>query len=139
MTENDTMTIPQDLTIIPVKVPHPGVILRKEFLQPLKITPNRLSTELKVPANRVYGILSGKRGISVNVAYRLAVFFGNSPQFWLNLQNGWEMHLERRRLNSLKKSIIPWSELQQLDAEGKKPVRRRPRPIKVRPKELALA
>ena len=70
---------------------HPGEILKTEFMEPLSISAWRLARELDVPAPRVNDIVRGKRGISANTALRLGLYFGNSAQFWLNLQNRYDL------------------------------------------------
>lgn len=81
---------------------HPGEMLRDEFLIPLGISQNALALKIRVPATRIGEIVKGKRAISPDTALRLARFFGNSPEFWLNLQ---QMHeLSKARLE-LKKTI----------------------------------
>jgi addiction module HigA family antidote len=65
---------------------HPGEILRLDFLEPLDITPYRLSKDLGVAQTRISEILAGKRSITADTALRLSRYFGNSAQFWLNLQ-----------------------------------------------------
>ena len=81
---------------------HPGEMLREEFLLPLGITQNALALKIRVPATRIGDIIHGKRAITPDTALRLARFFGNSPEFWLNLQ---QMHdLSKARLE-LRKTI----------------------------------
>jgi len=81
---------------------HPGEMLREEFLIPLGITQNALALRIRVPATRIGEIIHGKRAITPDTALRLARFFGNSPEFWLNLQ---QMHdLSKARLE-LRKTI----------------------------------
>jgi len=81
---------------------HPGEMLREEFLIPLGITQNALALKIRVPATRIGDIVHGKRAITPDTALRLARFFGNSPEFWLNLQ---QMHdLSKARLE-LRKTI----------------------------------
>jgi len=81
---------------------HPGEMLLEEFLVPLRITQNALALKIRVPATRIGDIVHGKRAITPDTALRLARFFGNSPEFWLNLQ---QMHdLSKARLE-LKKTI----------------------------------
>ena len=81
---------------------HPGEMLREEFLIPLGITQNALALKIRVPATRIGDIVHGKRAITTDTALRLARFFGNSPEFWLNLQ---QMHdLSKARLE-LRKTI----------------------------------
>jgi antitoxin HigA-1 len=70
---------------------HPGVVLEEDFLKPLGITKNRLAMETRVPANRIGGIVRGTRAVTPETALRLARFFGNSPEFWLNLQQMYDL------------------------------------------------
>ena len=86
---------------------HPGKILAEE-LDALDMSANALALALRIPANRVTGILSGKRGITVDTALRLARYFGNSPQFWLNLQTAYELELvQRTALPAIRREVLP--------------------------------
>lgn len=64
----------------------PGEMLIKEFLEPLGISQNQLAIHTSLPSSRINMIVQGKRVISPETALRFARFFGNSPEFWLNLQ-----------------------------------------------------
>jgi addiction module HigA family antidote len=70
---------------------HPGEILREEFLAPLNMSPHALALELKVPAPRINDIVRERRAISPDTALRLARYFGNTPQFWMNLQISYDL------------------------------------------------
>jgi len=70
---------------------HPGEILLHEFMEPMGLTAYRLAKEIGVPVPRVNDIVRSKRGVSANTALRLGRYFGNSPQFWLNLQNRFDL------------------------------------------------
>jgi antitoxin HigA-1 len=70
---------------------HPGEILQLEFLEPLNITPYRLSKDIGVAQTRISEILSRKRSITADTALRLSRYFGNSAQFWLNLQTQYDL------------------------------------------------
>ena len=70
---------------------HPGEILQLEFLEPLSITPYRLSKDIGVAQTRISEILSGKRSITADTALRFSRYFGNSAQFWLNLQTQYDL------------------------------------------------
>jgi antitoxin HigA-1 len=70
---------------------HPGAILKSEFMEPLALSAWRLARELEVPAPRINDIVRGKRGISANTALRLGRYFGTSAQFWMNLQNRYDL------------------------------------------------
>ncbi|EID79753.1 HigA family addiction module antitoxin [Rhodococcus opacus] len=72
---------------------HPGEILREDFLEPFGITQNRLATIIGVPPRRINEIVLGKRSITADTALRLAKAFGNSAQFWLNIQDRYELDL----------------------------------------------
>jgi addiction module HigA family antidote len=65
---------------------NPGEVLREEFLIPLGISQNALAMKIHVPATRIGEIIHGQRAITSDTALRLARFFGNSPEFWMNLQ-----------------------------------------------------
>jgi addiction module HigA family antidote len=70
---------------------HPGEILLLEFLEPLDITPYRLSKDIGVAQTRISEILAEKRSITADTAIRLSRYFGNSAQFWLNLQTQYDL------------------------------------------------
>lgn len=70
---------------------YPGEILRLEFLEPMDITPYRLSKDIGVSQTRISEILSEKRSITADTALRLSRYFGNSAQFWLNLQTHYDL------------------------------------------------
>ncbi|MFN6517136.1 MAG: HigA family addiction module antitoxin [Nostoc sp. CreGUA01] len=70
---------------------HPGEILQLEFLEPLNITPYRLSKDIGIAQTTIGDILSGKLGITADTALRLSRYFGNSAQFWLNLQTQYDI------------------------------------------------
>src|SRR5271170_5164218 len=70
---------------------HPGVMLLEEFLKPLGISQNELALKIRVPATRIGEIVHGRRAVSPDTALRLARFFGNSPDFWLNLQKNHDL------------------------------------------------
>jgi antitoxin HigA-1 len=75
--------------------PHPGEILLEEYLKPMHISQNKLGRDLGIPAQRVNAIVRGQRAITVDSALRLARYFKTSPQFWLNLQNHYDLEMAR--------------------------------------------
>ena len=79
---------------------HPGEILEEEFLKPLCLSAYRLAKETKIPQTRLSEIIKKRRRITADTALRLSKFFGNSPQFWLGLQNDYDLE-EEKNLNSL--------------------------------------
>ena len=70
---------------------HPGEMLREEFLVPLGISQNALAMKIHVPSTRIGEIIHGRRAITSDTALRLARFFGNSPEFWMNLQQQYDL------------------------------------------------
>src|SRR5712664_2411848 len=79
---------------------HPGEILKEEFLEPLQMTTYRLAKELGVPTPRIHDIVIQKRGITAETAVLLARFFNTSEQFWLNLQDAYDIHRTKRQLGA---------------------------------------
>ena len=84
---------------------HPGEILQEEFLVPFSISAYKLSKELHVPQTRISQIIKGNRRITADTALRLSAFFGTSPQFWLGLQDDYDIEEEESRLQQELKSI----------------------------------
>ncbi len=70
---------------------HPGEILREEYLLPLNISAHALAIELRVPATRINDIVRERRAITPDTALRLARCLGTTAQFWLNLQNSFDL------------------------------------------------
>jgi antitoxin HigA-1 len=71
---------------------HPGEHLAEE-LRETGITAAELSRQIDVPVNRITGIIHGQRGITADTALRLGHWFGTAPQFWMNLQQLYELRL----------------------------------------------
>lgn len=69
---------------------HPGRILKREMTA-RDLSANKLALALHVPSGRITQILNGKRGISAETALRLARYFNNSAQFWMNLQSKYDL------------------------------------------------
>jgi addiction module HigA family antidote len=86
---------------------HPGEVLMLEYLQPLGVTQHRLAVALGVPPRRINEIVHGKRRITTNTALRLARYFGTSERFWLNLQDRYDIEVERDRLGPALDEIQP--------------------------------
>ena len=70
---------------------HPGRILLKEFLEPLQLTQATLARAIGIPQNRVNELVRGKRGVTPETALLLSGFFGNSAEFWMNLQTAYDL------------------------------------------------
>ena len=81
-----------------VKLPplHPGEVLREEFLQPLGLTAYALAGKLGVPRTRIERIAQQATGITADTALRLGIFFGTTAEFWMNLQDRFELEIARR-------------------------------------------
>jgi len=90
---------------------HPGEILSEEFLKPMEITPYRLAKETKIPATRVSDIIKGKRGISADTALRFSKFFGNSVDFWMGIQDEFEIREQREKLEKELTEIRNYKEV----------------------------
>ena len=88
------------VTIIDEKLPniHPGEILLKEFLEPMNISAYKLSKETGIPQTRISEIIHGRRRITADTALRLRSFFGTSAEFWLGLQDDFDLEEESNRL-----------------------------------------
>ena len=86
---------------------HPGELLRDE-LEEIGVSFNELARALRVPMNRISAIVNGKRGITIDTAMRLARYFGTSPQYWLNLQNAYDLEVAGQEIGQLiEKEVLP--------------------------------
>jgi addiction module HigA family antidote len=86
----------------------PGEVLNEEFLKPLGLSQNQLARAIDVPAGRVNDIVRGRRGITRDTAARLAVYFGTSPDLWINLQARYDAKIATREIvPAVAKSIRP--------------------------------
>jgi antitoxin HigA-1 len=83
---------------------HPGEHLAEE-LRELGITAAELSRQIDVPVNRVTSIINGQRGITADTALRLGHWFGTSPQFWMNLQQQYELRLAEKGVGAQVASL----------------------------------
>lgn len=86
---------------MPKRPVHPGEVLREDVTKPLKMSANQLAQALRVPTNRVSEILAERRSLTADTALRLAQYLGTSAEFWLNLQQSYD--LDSARLKSAKK------------------------------------
>lgn len=94
-----------------VPYPHPGEILREEFLLPMGITQYRLAKAIGVPAPRIGEIIAGRRAITADTGLRLSRFFGTSEDFWSGLQADHDRETLRDRLADELAAIVPWAEV----------------------------
>jgi len=86
---------------------HPGRFLKRE-LEARKLSANRLALDLSVPSGRITDILNGRRSITADTAVRLGRYFGNSAQFWLDLQSQFDIAvIERERGADINRRVRP--------------------------------
>jgi len=81
-----------------IDAPTMGEIIVGEFLEPMNITPYRLSKELNVSTSTILDLIHNRRKLSVEMALRFSKYFGNTYKFWLNLQNELEIRETKKRL-----------------------------------------
>ncbi len=74
---------------------HPGEILREEFLVPAGIIQVALARHIKIPLQRINEIIRGKRSITPETAWLLSQALGTTPQFWMNLQEAYDLTSRR--------------------------------------------
>ena len=77
---------------------HPGEFIREDYLAPLSMSASALALALRVPATRIVEIVNERRGISTDTAFRLGLFFGTTPDFWINMQKSYEIAVARKEL-----------------------------------------
>jgi addiction module HigA family antidote len=77
---------------------HPGKFLRADFLKPMKLSVYALALAIKVPRSRLNDIVLARREIAADTAFRLARYFGTSPDFWINLQTRYDLDVAGRKL-----------------------------------------
>ncbi len=84
------------------KIPmtHPGIILREEFFEPMRVTQLAAAKATGIPQSRLSEILAGRRSITADTAARLGKFFGVDPRNWLNLQSSYDLWLVERDCSS---------------------------------------
>lgn len=88
---------------------HPGEILAEE-LEVVGMSALALANALHVPADQIYQIVSGKRGVTADTALRLSQYLGTTPEFWLNLQKSYELRVaEQESGEEIRQTIEPLS------------------------------
>ena len=86
----------------------PGEIVLHEFMEPLGMTQTELADALNIPLSCVREIIHGNRAISSDIALRLARYFGTSPEFWLNLQQRYDLKVTQRLLGAqIEQTVQP--------------------------------
>jgi addiction module HigA family antidote len=102
---------------------HPGTILRED-LEDVGVSINQLGREMRVPVNRISAIVNGQRGITADTALRLAQYFGNSPQYWMNLQALYDLEaVDPAKREEIQRDVrtLPIGAKTQYRVEKKKP------------------
>ena len=88
-------------------IAHPGRLLKRELLA-RGLSANRLPLDLGVPSGRITDIVNGRRSITADTAVRLGRYFGNTPQFWIDLQGQYDIAVvERDRGEEIAKRVLP--------------------------------
>ena len=108
------MTSVQDMGIVernPEKLPpiHPGEILNEEFLVPMNVTQYRLAKSIGVDPRRIHAIVHRERGISAETALLFSRFFGTSAEFWMGLQNQYDLENASDRLSERLDTVPAYS------------------------------
>ena len=90
-----------------IPMPHPGTILKQEFLEPIGLTAYALAKAIHVPRSRVNEICRGRQGISAAIALRLGRFFKVDPQWFMNMQSKYDLHVGQERHAAALAAIVP--------------------------------
>lgn len=99
------------IKLIPIT---PGEILLEDFMKPMELTKYRLAKDIGVSATRIGEIISGKRAITADTDLRLSAYFELSNGYWLRIQNQFDVEIEKRKIQSELKEIIPFNKLHKL-------------------------
>ena len=78
----------------------PGEMLKEEFLVPYGLSQNQLARKIGISPNRITEIVNNRRRITADTAVRLSLFFGNSAEFWMNLQSHYDLKMARRGIKA---------------------------------------
>lgn len=90
-----------------IPLPHPGTILREEFLEPMELSVYALAKAIDVPRSRINEICHGRQGITANIALRLGRFFGVDPQWFMNMQTKYDLSAVGEELAEVLLRIRP--------------------------------
>ena len=101
---------------------HPGEVLKEEFLNPMEISAYKLSKETGLSETRISQIVHGKRSVTAETAYILSLFFGTSADFWLNLQNNYDLEEIKVNRPELPKRVLKYKLIK---SKGRSPVKGR--------------
>jgi addiction module HigA family antidote len=91
-----------------LKLSHPGKLLVQDFIKPLGLTQYRVAKDAGIPHSSMTALVKGQRGISMNTAMRLGLYFGTTSEFWLNLQSRFDLRrAEKEQLPKLVREVQP--------------------------------
>ena len=90
-----------------IPIPHPGILLKEEFLEPMGLSIYALAKAIHVPRSRINEICHGRQGITANIALRLGRFFDVDPQWFMNMQAKYDLHVGEKELSDELASIEP--------------------------------
>ena len=79
---------------------HAGEILLEEFLKPLELTQVEAAEKMGISPNRMNELIRGKRGVTADTALRLAKLLKTTPEFWLNLQNAYDLYEAKHAMSA---------------------------------------
>jgi addiction module HigA family antidote len=96
--------------------PHPGEILKEEFLNEIGMSQNKLARAIGVPPNRIHAIVNGTRDITADTDLRLCRFFSLSDGYFLRLQNAFDTMEAKRRINGQVSKIKPYKSLRSVNS-----------------------
>src|SRR5437667_6546183 len=94
--------------MVKLRTPHPGEILKEDFLKELGMSQNQLAHAIGVPGNRIHAIVSGTRNVTGDTDLRLCKFFGLSEGYFLRLQNSYDTLEAKRRIAAQVAKIKPY-------------------------------
>ena len=86
---------------------HPGEMLLEEFLKPMGMSQQQLAKQIRVPFQRVNELVNRRRGVTPATALRLSRLFGNTPDYWMNLQLRWDLYKAQKKEAEILKKIEP--------------------------------
>src|SRR6185369_15397612 len=87
---------------------HPGEILKEDLMKPLGLTITQLARDLKIPVKRMSELVNGRRALDAEAALRLSRYFGNTPEFWINVQAAYDLRVTiHSSANRIEREVRP--------------------------------
>ncbi|MBV8440955.1 MAG: HigA family addiction module antidote protein [Hyphomicrobiales bacterium] len=90
-----------------IPLPHPGVVLKEEFLEPMGLSVYALAKAIHVTRSRINDVCLGRQGITAAIALRLGRFFGVDPQWFMNMQSKYDLAVQGEQLKAELEAIAP--------------------------------